>query len=203
MSQALAQLRAHPAFWGSRTRETLSTGFAALDGLLPQGGWPLGALTEILFSRDGVGELQLLMPVLARVTGQGKWLAWVSPPHLPFGPALAARGVDLSRLLLVEAGNPAERQWALEQTLGSGACGAALAWRSDFGDRGLRRLQLAAERGGALGFLFRPSEAACEASPAALRLALKARPGGFLVRVLKGGWGEGAVTLRPGLAAGS
>ncbi|MBI5440689.1 MAG: translesion DNA synthesis-associated protein ImuA [Deltaproteobacteria bacterium] len=200
MSQALASLRAHPAFWGSRTRETLSTGYPRLDSLLPHGGWPLGGLIEILFPGEGAGELQLLIPALAKLSGEGRWLAWISPPHLPFGPALRASGVDLSRLLVVQTKAPREDEWALEQTLGSGACGAALAWPESGVERSLRRLQLAAERGGSLGFLFRPSEAARQPSPAALRLGLSSRPGGFLVRVLKGGWGEGTVILRPGLA---
>ncbi|MCR3834700.1 DNA lesion error-prone repair protein ImuA, partial [Pseudomonas aeruginosa] len=44
------------------------TGHVHLDALLPGGGWPEHALSEILHARDGVGELQLLMPTLARLT---------------------------------------------------------------------------------------------------------------------------------------
>ena len=35
------------------------TGHAALDALLPLGGWPRNALTEVLLPADGVGELAL------------------------------------------------------------------------------------------------------------------------------------------------
>ncbi|HRG72580.1 MAG TPA: SOS cell division inhibitor SulA, partial [Thauera aminoaromatica] len=37
----------------------LPTGFSALDAELPGGGWPAGALIELLADRPGVGELSL------------------------------------------------------------------------------------------------------------------------------------------------
>ncbi|HJP97120.1 MAG TPA: DNA lesion error-prone repair protein ImuA, partial [Rhodanobacteraceae bacterium] len=36
-------------------RSALPTGFAALDAVLPGGGWPAAALSEVLMSVDGVG----------------------------------------------------------------------------------------------------------------------------------------------------
>ncbi len=50
---------------------TVPTGFANLDAELPGGGWPSGALTEILGSCEGIGELGLLLPALARLTSAG------------------------------------------------------------------------------------------------------------------------------------
>ena len=35
----------------------IPTGFPALDAALPGGGWPLGALTEVLEERQGIGAL--------------------------------------------------------------------------------------------------------------------------------------------------
>ena len=43
-----------------------STGHAALDAVLPQGGWPRRALSELLLPADGVGELELLLPAQPR-----------------------------------------------------------------------------------------------------------------------------------------
>src|SRR5690606_11269280 len=63
------------------------TGHAALDALLPQGGWPRRALTELLLPADGVGELSLLLPTLARMTQAGTVVAVVAPPYLPYAPA--------------------------------------------------------------------------------------------------------------------
>ena len=68
--------------------EVLPTGFAALDERLPGGGWPRSGLIEILVSRFGVGELTLLLPVLAALTRRpmARWCVWVgsalsSPLH--------------------------------------------------------------------------------------------------------------------------
>jgi hypothetical protein len=199
MKMALEALRAHPAFWGSKGRESIPTGWAVLDSILPDGGLPLGALTEILFPREGIGELAFLMPALARLTEEGGGVAWISPPHVPYGPALVSFGVDLSKVLLVESRTLPESLWATEQILSSGVCGAVLAWVDHGADRALRRLQLASERGKCAGILFRSAEAARHPSPAALRLGLEATSNGLSLQVLKGGWGS-AVLPRTGLA---
>lgn len=123
MSAVLEQLRRHPAIWRRRAppANTLSTGFPALDAVLPDAGWPLGALTEILVSREGTGELRLVMPALAELAARGRWLAWVAPPYVPYAPALVARGIVLPRLLWVRSRHTAQQLWSAEQALRSGA----------------------------------------------------------------------------------
>jgi hypothetical protein len=103
----------------------LSTGFAALDAALSGHGWPRGGLSEVLTAHQGAG-LALLLPLLVALSRQPRWLLWVNPPHLPFAPALAARGLALERLLIVHAG--VDAAWASEQGLRSGTCAAVLAW---------------------------------------------------------------------------
>ena len=75
--------------------------------------------------------------------------------------------------------------WAMEQALRSRACAAALGWVDAADGNALRRLKLAAEEGGSLGFLFRPLHRADEPSPAALRLALEPRGSVLDVQLLK------------------
>ena len=67
--------------------------------------------------------------------------------------------------------------WAMEQALKSGACEAALAWLPRASPRAIRRLQLAAEQGRALGVLYRSLRFVDVPSPAMLRLVLEPRPG--------------------------
>ncbi|HEX6396488.1 MAG TPA: translesion DNA synthesis-associated protein ImuA [Steroidobacteraceae bacterium] len=170
----LQELLAHPSVWRGRSRaavETISTGFAALDAGLPGGGWPRHGLVEVLTPQAGIGELYLLMPVLASLSraAPGRWCTWVSPPHEPYAPALESHGIALDRMLVVRTGLPL---WALEQALRSGACGMAMAWLPRVSPRAIRRLQLAAEQGRALGVLFRSQHFAHLASPAMLRVAL-------------------------------
>jgi hypothetical protein len=145
------------------------TGFDALDALLPQGGWPRRALTELLLPADGVGELALLLPTLARLTIAGATVALVAPPYLPYAPAWQAAGVDLEHLQLVEAA-PRDALWAFEQCLRSGACAAVLGWPASADAQALRRLQVAAESGQCLGFALRDSKHAANPSPAVLRI---------------------------------
>src|SRR5579862_5430764 len=46
-------------------QEALVSGFDELDRRLPRGGWPLGALIELLCFAPGIGELSLLLPAPA------------------------------------------------------------------------------------------------------------------------------------------
>ena len=187
MSAALEQLRRHPAIWRRQAppANALPTGFPALDGVLPDAGWSMGALTEILTSRDGVGELRLAMPALAELSARGRWLAWVGPPYVPYAPALEARGIALSRILWVRSRNPAQQLWSAEQALRSGACGAVLVWPTRVHPRRLRRLQLAAESGGAWALLFHRGASSDDGSPASLRLGVVPTANGLAVEVLK------------------
>lgn len=176
----------------------LPTGFTQLDALFPGGGWPRGALTEILLPRPGVGAVSLVLPALARLSQERRWLAWVAPPHLPYAPALSAAGIDLSRSLMIHPRADADGLWAVEQALRSGTCGAVLAWPATGDMRALRRLQLAAEAGQSWGVLFRSEKMADQASPAAVRLHIKPETDGVSLSVLKrrGGWHTGPIHVR-------
>ena len=184
----LARMLEHPAIWRGRSSAAyppgLPSGFAALDAFLPGQGWPRAGLIEILVARFGSGELYLLSPALAALTRapSARWCVWVAPPLMPFAPSLVAQGIALDRVAVVSGARPL---WALEQTLGSGACDAVLAWARQPKAREIRRLQLAAERGKTLGVLFRPQRAANESSAAVLRIGVEPKPGGARITLLK------------------
>lgn len=155
----------------------LPTGHDALDALLPGGGWPLGALTEICSARLGLGELALVMPGLARLARAERWVAFVDSPMPLYGPGLVQAGLPLPRVLAV-SGRAADRRhagaWAAEQMLRGGACGAAVLWLTERDDdRALRRLQLAAEASQGFGVVLRPLAARTRTSPAAVRLSIE------------------------------
>jgi hypothetical protein len=188
-------LQRHPVWRGgalSCAAPAIPSGFAELDRELPGGGWPAGGLSEILCGREGIGELQLVLPALARLSWAGRRLVWLAPPHLPYAPALAAAGVDLAHLAVVRAPGRRDALWAAEQVLRSGSCHALLAWFPSARYEELRRLAVAAEAGRTWVALFRPPQAAQAASPAPLRLSLEpagdsSRPAGddLSVHILK------------------
>src|SRR6187431_2574698 len=80
-----------------------ATGFAQLDAVLPHGGWQSGTIVELMPEETGIGELRLLMPALAQMTQKDRHIALISPPYIPFAPALAHHGVRLDRLLIIRA----------------------------------------------------------------------------------------------------
>ena len=195
---ALAEVLRHPGIWrrGNAPRiagDFQPTGFAGLDARLPGGGWPRGALSEILIEHDGIGECRLVLPALAALTQAKQRVVFVAPPYIPYPPALVAAGVDLAQIVHIDAA-AADTHWTAEQCLRAGCCGAVLSWMPTTDYRQLRRLQLAAESGSALAFVFRPLGVARETSPAALRLCVSVSGNEPRIDVLKcrGRFGENA-----------
>ena len=198
MPSALDLVLGNPAIWrgdqyAKVAVESIPTGFAELDAQLPGGGWPRAALTELLTTQHGIGELRLLLPALARLSKDDKWLVLVAPPHRPFAPGFESLGVNLARLVVVETKSDGESLWAAERCLRSGSCAAVLAWPGSGPRMPLRRLQLAAEEGKSLGLVFGSTRNAAHPSPAPLRIQLAANRGRLELQILKrrgGGWAQ-------------
>lgn len=194
MNPALAAILDHPAIWrgGDCAPEPacIASGFAALDAVLPGGGWPRSALAEILLEREGIGELRLTLPALARLQSEGRSVVWIAPPYRPYAPALAAAGLDLARLIVVHPCKGSDALWAYEQALRAPECGAAFAWMNLHEERALRRLQVAAREGRTWGVLWRRPGQHASAAAAPLRLALAPEQGRLAVRILKRRGGE-------------
>ncbi len=171
----------HPDVWVARQsvhsteRPVYSSGFRLLDAELPGGGWPCGALTELLVRHMGIGELRFLAPTLRHITQSAKHVVLLAPPHVPYAPAFAALGIQTERLLVVHAQKPIDRLWAIEQSIKSNQFGGLITWLDDSGPQSIRRLQLAASRSTAPVFVFRPWSAQKLASPAPLRMLLLPR----------------------------
>jgi protein ImuA len=173
-----------------------STGYATLDALLPGGGWPVGALTELVPLIEGIGEVEVLRLALRRLCDEKRHIVFVRPPYIPYAPALLRAGLPLPRVLWIDAAQDEDARWAAEQTLREGAVGAVLLWSPAVADRPLRRLQLAAEAGRSLAFIYRPAVTLNNSSPAALRIVLRPASGALAVEVLKARGGRaGSVSL--------
>lgn len=165
-------------------QHTLDTGYPALNAALPGGGWPVGAMTELLQAQPGCGEWGLLAPALAALLpwqSEGRAanaslgrsaVVLVGAPFVPCGPSLAARQINPGRLLRVQADAASARLWAAEQALRCADVSAVLAWLPKVPMPHLRRLQMAAQSHGKLLFVFRPETVQSESSPAPLRLHL-------------------------------
>jgi len=153
---------------------------STLDAILPGGGWQAGTIIELMPVCEGIGELRLLMPTLAQITQSERHVAMIAPPYIPFAPALLQHGLRLEHFWIIRAQTATDILWSAEQTLRCKSFGAVLTWPISIRDREVRRLQLAAEAGNSIGFVYRPPAAALESSPAAVRLRLEGATDGQL-----------------------
>lgn len=171
--------------WADAAPAALPSGHAVLDAELPGGGWPVGALSEVLQPAGAHHEWRLVLPALAaRLQERDCRAVLVAPPLEPFAPALQAAGVRPERLYSLEAQESAAA-WACEQALRCREVGAVLAWLPRALPATLRRLQLAAAQQRQLLWVFRPLQAGRNPSPAPLRLGVQGQGGRMLVHVLK------------------
>lgn len=169
-----------------------ATGLPEVDALLPGGGFPRGALSEVA-GGPGSGKTALCLAAMARAMRGEGLAAFVDGRGELYPPAAAALGVDLSRLLVVRPGEAIAGLWSAEALLASGAFEAVavdlppLAARPGPGsERGrradpgamMRRLLAAAERGGTVGLWLAQGIRV----PAAVRLEVARGPEGPVVR---------------------
>ncbi len=167
------------------TRTGIPAGFDKLDQCLPGGGWPLGAMTEVLVKDINHSPLWLMAPALSVLSKQARWQTWIAPPHIPFAPALNDNGIELSRTLLVRPSKQQDALWAAEESLRSGSCSVVLFWAQHLDRTSLRRLQLAAEHGQAWMICFCTDHTADSHTSAALRVQCQPHPDGTQLNILK------------------
>lgn len=143
----------------------IATGWGAVDRELPAGGLPRGCLHEWL--GEDAPPLHVLAHLALRAAGDGGWVCWVGQAVWVYGHALSRAGL-LGRSLLLDPPPGPARVWAMDCALrcpgmvvvGDGA-GLDMAQT--------RRLQLAAEAGGAVALIARPARDASTLSAAMTR----------------------------------
>ena len=86
------------------SRPVEPTGNAEID-LLLQGGFPLGAISEVV-GEECSGRTSLALTFVAGMTQAGKVCAWVDVCDTLHPESAAALGVDLARLLWIRCGVP-------------------------------------------------------------------------------------------------
>jgi protein ImuA len=211
LRETIQRLERRPARRGG----VVPSGLPRLDAALPAGGFPRGALSE-LSGGQASGKTVAALAVLAALAPEALF-AWIDARGELYPPGAAARGVDLRRLLIVrpapharsaadagasQKGAPSkgaqgtvvsDALWAAEALLASGAFAAVVidvplrtalrGW-----DGVARRLQAAAEKGGAVGLWLAEPGAAVRV-PAAVRITV-GMEGGVLTARTDQGRGE-------------
>lgn len=164
----------------------IPSGHAELDAALG-GGWPAAALIELLCDKQGIGELQLLLPILKyfQQAERNPLVLWLNPPHHLHAIALLQQGLDPSHHWVIHDLSAKDVAWAMERGLKSRACVAVVGWLSRAAPATLRRIKLAAMTTQTCGVIFRPTHAGHIPSPANIRAKLDAHAHRLEVNLLK------------------
>lgn len=156
----------------------LPLGAAGVDGMLPDGGLPLGCVHELVAVDPGAGTA-FAAALLARLAAAGNGpVLWIVRGRDLHAPGLAAYGLTPDRLIAVRAVRDTDALWAMEEALRCRALAGVLGEVGGIDLTAGRRLQLAAEAGGVTGLLLHPETRVKEAGSAAVtRWRLASAPG--------------------------
>jgi len=168
-----------PHVWRGIVRDTralgavIPSGLSLLDDALG-GGWPAGELIELLVDEQGIGELQLLLPLARALMDErpDSVVLWVNAVYDLNAVALLQHGIEPSRQWF--AGPLCDRDcvYCIETGVRSQACALVLAWLPVASISQLRRIKLGCAATRTMCVLFRPQSARSSASPAGLRASL-------------------------------
>lgn len=157
MAKLRRALERHEGLRPSLDASTTSTGVPALDRCLPLAGLRRGSLVEYLghgnLGQGHPGQGASLAFAAACAACEDRVLVVVDRQGQFYPPAW---GIELSQTVLIRPSNETHELWAMDQALRCPGVGAVVIRCARLDQRDFRRLQLAAEAGGALGLLVRP-----------------------------------------------
>lgn len=164
---------------------TLDTGYAALNGALLNGGWPVGSFVEICQQGFSQAEWLLLTPAL--VSAGNGFIVLLNPPLEPFAPTLVNAGFDLERILVIRTNDKPDFLASFVELTRAMSCDAVMAWqpKESFTYTELRKCLLAGSEGHGLYVMFRPAGAQQQSSPAALRLVVNVHAKSLQLTIFK------------------
>lgn len=182
----------NPAAGGSFT-----TGASDLDNLLPGGRFAFGVIHEILAVSaecEGVffaallaqaalkARLALYMGDAADIRATPAAIVWADRRRVLYPPALAAMGIDLSRLVLLHPADREQELAALADCLRCRGVCATVGFPGAMSAIEARKLQLAAEQGRGAGILLRRWGRESRNYAAATRWLIRPAPGERLIQ---------------------
>ncbi|MEH6444164.1 MAG: SulA-like leucine-rich domain-containing protein [Oceanospirillaceae bacterium] len=114
-----------------------------------------GKITEIITSDEQSSNLAMLLPLLATLSKDDRWFAWVSPPKNLPKTLLKEAGVALNKVMLLY---PDEQNSALNlarKALSAGTCHAVISWTGNLSEHELANLQHSANLGASHAIVIR------------------------------------------------
>jgi protein ImuA len=156
-----------------RIHRTIATGLARLDVALG-GGWPTGELIELLTNEQGIGELQLILPLARALLREypEHVVFWANVPHDFNAVALLQYQIEPTRQWYAGRMTDSDTAFTIDTAVRSHACALVVGWLGRVSTAQLRRIKLGCAASRTTCVLFRPSSVRHGASPAGLRIAL-------------------------------
>jgi len=128
-----------------------------LDAVLPTQGWPKAELSEInCTSSESV--LQLLLPTLAKLTAQKRWISLISPPADINLTLFSYYGIDTSRVLLIHPKNDVDDKATMNKALKNGTSGVVIFWTTELNKRYLAQWRKSVKQGRSMGVIVNMSQ---------------------------------------------
>jgi cell division inhibitor SulA len=114
-----------------------------------------GKITEIVLQNSDVEQMTMLLPLLAQLSKDDRWFAWIAPPATLPKALLEAAGIDLNKIMLLQPDQNHSTYDLACQALQAGTCHAVITWPGQLDKEELTDLEAAARNGESHGILIR------------------------------------------------
>ncbi|MBI6548462.1 SOS-induced cell division inhibitor SulA [Xenorhabdus lircayensis] len=115
-----------------------------------------GMVSELVYNEHQPVINHILLPLLRQSGNEDRWLLWVTPNKRLSRQWLMSSGLPLNKVVQLNQIRPVASISAMEKALASGNYSVVLGWLPELSEYEVDRLQLAAQKGTALGFIMRP-----------------------------------------------
>ena len=122
----------------------------------PQSPAMAGKITEIILQDEDEYNFQLLMPLLAQLSKDDRWFAWIAPPKKMPKSWLLQAGIDINKIMVLQPDQEHNELDLATKALKTGTCHAVISWPGRLNDEEFSQLQSAAKQGQSHAILVRP-----------------------------------------------
>ncbi|GGK82936.1 cell division inhibitor SulA [Amphritea balenae] len=114
-----------------------------------------GKVTEIVLQSSNFEQMTMLLPLLAQLSKDDRWFAWIAPPATLPKDLLEAAGIDLNKIMLLQPDQSHSTYQLACQALTAGTCHAVISWPGSLTNEQLHGLEAAASNGQSHGIVIR------------------------------------------------
>ncbi|MFT6915958.1 MAG: cell division inhibitor SulA [Motiliproteus sp.] len=115
-----------------------------------------GKITQIIMQDEDEYNFQLLMPLLAQLSRDDRWFAWIAPPlKLPKRWLLEA-GIDINKIMMLQPRGSHDTLALARKALATGTCHAVISWPGQISQEQLQQLEQAAQTGSSHAIVIQP-----------------------------------------------